>query len=124
MQLQKHRIDRRIITTTDILPINEAAVVSLSIKLLVSLILTSFLGNQHMSSQDNMIFPQQNRNGGSGNGGGGYNMQNQQMHPSSVWSNQNRNNLDMPNLQNLGINSQGQNPPNQGQNMNNALGSK
>lgn len=82
--------------------------------------------NQHMSNQDNMIYPQQNRNGGSGNsgggGGGGYNMQNQQMHPSSVWSNQNRNNLDMPNLQNLGINSQGQNPPNQGQNMNNALG--
>lgn len=76
-----------------------------------------------MSNQDNMIYPQQNRNGGSGNGGGGgYNMQNQQMHPSSVWSNQNRNNLDMPNLQNLGINSQGQNPPNQGQNMNNALG--
>lgn len=82
------------------------------------------LGNQHMSNQDNMIYPQQNRNGGSGNGGGGYNMQNQQMHPSSVWSNQNRNNLDMPNLQNLGINSQGQNPPNQGQNMNNALGSE
>lgn len=73
-----------------------------------------------MHNQDNMMYPQQNRNGGGG--GGGYNMQNQHMHPSSVWSNQNRNSLDMPNLQNLGINSQGQNPPNQGQNMNNALG--
>lgn len=39
------------------------------------------------------------------------------------WSNQNnRNNLDMPNLQALGIGPQGPNTSNQGQNMNNPLG--
>ncbi|XP_039955483.1 TAR DNA-binding protein 43 isoform X3 [Bactrocera tryoni] len=39
------------------------------------------------------------------------------------WNNQtNRGHLDMPNLQALGINPQGPNPPNQGQNMNNPLG--
>ena len=47
-----------------------------------------------------------------------YNMSNQQMHPNNVWNSQNRQSLDMPNLQSLGINSQGQNPSNQGQNLN------
>lgn len=74
------------------------------------------LGMNNMNNGDNMMYPQNNR---------GYNMQNQQMHPNNGggWSNQNgRGNLDLPNLQNLGINSQGQNPSNQGQNMNNPLG--
>lgn len=65
-----------------------------------------------MNNQDSMMYQQQG-------GRSGYNMQNQQMaHPNSVWNQgQSRQNLDMPNLQNLGINSQGtQNPSNQGQN--------
>lgn len=70
-------------------------------------------GNQsQLSHQDNGMYSQ-NR---------GYNMQNPPMHHNGNW-NQNRGNLDMPNLQSLGINPQGQNPPsNQGQNMNNPLG--
>jgi RNA recognition motif-containing protein len=59
------------------------------------------------------------RNGsGNSNSNNGYNMP----MPNSnynAWAN-NRN-LDMPNLQALGINPQGQNPSNQGQNMNNPL---
>lgn len=46
--------------------------------------------------------------------GRGYSMNNPPMHHSNNW-NQSRGNLDMPNLQSLGINPQGQNgPPNQG----------
>lgn len=62
-----------------------------------------------MNSQESMMYQQPQ-------GRGGYNMQNQQMaHPNNVWNSQNRQSLDMPNLQNLGINSQGsQNPSNQG----------
>lgn len=69
------------------------------------------------NSDNNMMYQQPNR----------YNMQNQQMHPNNgnVWNNQNgRGNLDLPNLQSLGINSQAQNPSNQGQNMNNSVGSE
>lgn len=63
-----------------------------------------------MNHQDNGMYNQ---------GRGGYNMQNPPMHHNSNW-NQNRGNLDMPNLQSLGINPQGQNgPPNQGYNKNN-----
>lgn len=40
----------------------------------------------------------------------------------NAWGSNSRGNLDMPNLQNLGINPQGQNPSNQGSNMNNPLG--
>lgn len=70
-------------------------------------------GNQnHMNHHDNGPYSQ-NR---------GYNMPNPPMHHNGNWS-QNRGNLDMPNLQSLGINPQGQNQPsNQGQNMNNPLG--
>lgn len=64
-----------------------------------------------MNRQDNMNY-QQNR---------GY-MQNPPMQHNNGWNNQNRGNLDMPNLQALGINPQGQNPSNQGQNLNNQLG--
>lgn len=54
-----------------------------------------------------------NENGMYGQGRG-YNMNNPPMHHNNNW-NQNRGNLDMPNLQSLGINPQGQNgPPNQG----------
>lgn len=49
-------------------------------------------------------------------------MPNPPMQHNNGWNNQNRNNLDMPNLQALGINPQGQNPSNQGQNMSNPLG--
>lgn len=69
-------------------------------------------GPNSMNRQDNMPYPPQR---------GGY-MQNQAMQHNNGWNNQNRGNLDMPNLQALGINPQGQNPSNQGQNMNNPLG--
>ncbi|XP_055385555.1 TAR DNA-binding protein 43 [Condylostylus longicornis] len=59
-------------------------------------------------------------NSGSGSGGGNY-MQNPPLN-NSAWSNHNRGNLDMPNLQALGINPGGQNPSNQPNNMNNPLG--
>lgn len=60
-----------------------------------------------MSHSDNGMYGQ----------GRGYNMSNP-VHHNNNW-NQNRGNLDMPNLQSLGINPQGQNgPPNQGMNMN------
>lgn len=50
--------------------------------------------------------------GGSGSGRTNYNMQSGPMHHN--W-NQNRGNIDMPNLQSLGINPNGQNgPSNQG----------
>lgn len=68
--------------------------------------------NQPVNRPDNMNY-NQNR--------GGY-MPNPPMQHNNGWNNQ-RNNLDMPNLQALGINPQGQqNPSNQGQNMNNPLG--
>lgn len=55
-----------------------------------------------------------NDNGMYGSGRGGYNMNSAPMHHNNNW-NQSRGNLDMPNLQSLGINPQGQNgPPNQG----------
>lgn len=69
-------------------------------------------GPNQMSRQDNMPYPQQR---------GNY-MPNPPMPPNNSWNSQNRGNLDMPNLQALGINPQGQNPSNQGQNMNNPLG--
>lgn len=69
-------------------------------------------GPNQMNRQDNMAYPQQR---------GPY-MPNQPMQHNNGWNNQNRGNLDMPNLQALGINPQGQNPSNQGQNMNNPLG--
>lgn len=54
---------------------------------------------------------------GSSSGGSGrnnYSMQSGPMHHNNSWS-QNRGNIDMPNLQSLGINPNGQNgPPNQG----------
>lgn len=46
-------------------------------------------------------------------------MNNPPMNHSNGWNNQNRGNLDMPNLQALGINPQGQNSSNQGQGLNN-----
>lgn len=73
-------------------------------------------------------------NGGGPSGGGmnhqGYDRMNSYGDQSGYgkgnnngWSNQNnRNNLDMPNLQALGIGPQGPNNSNQGQNMNNPLG--
>jgi len=62
-----------------------------------------------------------NSSGGGSSSGSNY-MQNQPMN-SSAWSNHNRGNLDMPNLQALGINPGGQNgPSNQPNNMNNPLG--
>jgi len=58
---------------------------------------------------NHLIGPQHGNNSSTGNNGG--------------WSNQqNRGHLDMPNLQALGINPQGANSSNQGQNMNNPLG--
>lgn len=57
---------------------------------------------------------------GNGNSNNGYNMPMQHSNSYGAWAN-NRN-LDMPNLQALGINPQGQNPSNQGSNMNNPLG--
>lgn len=50
-------------------------------------------------------------------------MNNPPMNHNNGWNNQSRGNIDMPNLQALGINPQGQNPSNQGQNLNNPLGS-
>ncbi|XP_055922421.1 TAR DNA-binding protein 43-like isoform X2 [Eupeodes corollae] len=60
-----------------------------------------------------------------GSGSGNVYMQGQAIPPqqhNGGWNNQNRGNLDMPNLQALGINPQGQNPSNQGQSLNNPLG--
>lgn len=68
--------------------------------------------NNQMSRPENNMNYNQNR---------GY-MPNPPMQHNNGWNNQNRNNLDMPNLQALGINPQGQNPSNQGQNMSNPLG--
>ena len=71
-------------------------------------------GSNSLNRQDNnMLYTPQQR--------GGY-MQNQPIQHGNGWNSQNRGNLDMPNLQALGINPQGQNPSNQGQNMNNPLG--
>lgn len=81
--------------------------------------------NYQSSRQDNQQFTgnrgnDRGNNSGSGNGGNYMPMHNN--HGGNAWS-QNRNNMDMPNLQALGINPQGQNPSNQGQNnMNNPLG--
>lgn len=76
-------------------------------------------GNSNSSSNQSQLSHQDN---GMYSQNRGYNMQNPPMHHNGNW-NQNRGNLDMPNLQSLGINPQGQNPPsNQGQNMNNPLG--
>lgn len=50
-------------------------------------------------------------------------MNNPPMNHNNGWNNQSRGNIDMPNLQALGINPQGQNPSNQGQKFNNPLGS-
>lgn len=72
--------------------------------------------------------PQQGRGEGRGprgNSGGPSGNMNHQAYDrmNNGWSNQNnRNNLDMPNLQALGIGPQGSNNSNQGQNMNNPLG--
>lgn len=61
------------------------------------------------------------RGSGSGGGSGNY-MQNPHSSGGNGWNNQqNRGNLDMPNLQALGINPQGQNSSNQGHSMNNPL---
>lgn len=69
--------------------------------------------------QENAMQPYNPQNRGGG-GVGGY-MQPQQL--NGGWNNQqNRGNLDMPNLQALGINPQGQNSSNQGQSINNPLG--
>lgn len=81
--------------------------------------------NSTTNRQENAMQPYNpNQNRGVGNVGGymqGQPMQPQQQH-NGGWNNQNRGNLDMPNLQALGINPQGQNPSNQGQSLNNPLG--
>ncbi|XP_055708864.1 TAR DNA-binding protein 43-like isoform X3 [Phlebotomus papatasi] len=64
-----------------------------------------------INRQENISYPQSR----------GY-MPNPPIQHNNGWNNQNRGNLDMPNLQALGINPQGQNPSNQGQNLNNPLG--
>lgn len=71
------------------------------------------MGSNNMGRSDNMGY-------GQNRGGGGY-MPNPPMQHNNGWNNQNRN-LDMPNLQALGLNPQGQTPSNQGQNLNNPLG--
>lgn len=71
-------------------------------------------GNSSGVGSSNQNQMNHNDNGMYGQGRGGYNMNNPPMHHNNNW-NQNRGNLDMPNLQSLGINPQGQNgPPNQG----------
>lgn len=69
--------------------------------------------NNQVNRPENINYNQQNR---------GYMPNPPPMHNNGWNNHQNRNNLDMPNLQALGINPQGQNPSNQGQNMNNPLG--
>uniref|UniRef100_W8BFT5 TAR DNA-binding protein 43 n=1 Tax=Ceratitis capitata TaxID=7213 RepID=W8BFT5_CERCA len=82
---------------------------------------SGLMGNSG-SRQDGSITPYNRGNGGNYMNRGSMGPQ----HSSSGnmgWNNQtNRGHLDMPNLQALGINPQGPNPPNQGQNMSNPLG--
>lgn len=87
-------------------------------------------GNNQMSNRNDRGGPRNVGGGGGGNmnqnydrmnsygdGGGGYNKS------GNGWNNQNnRNNLDMPNLQSLGIGQGPSNNHHQGQNMNNPLG--
>uniref|UniRef100_A0A0K8TS76 TAR DNA-binding protein 43 n=1 Tax=Tabanus bromius TaxID=304241 RepID=A0A0K8TS76_TABBR len=79
--------------------------------------------NQNMNSQNHRGGGNQNRqnNPSYSNQRDGY-MNSGPVQRPSPWNNQSRSNLDMPNLQALGINPQGQNPSSQGQNLNNPLG--
>lgn len=75
---------------------------------------SSALESNHIGSgrPDNMSYPQQR---------GSY-MHSPPIPHNNGWHSQSRGNLDMPNLQALGINPQGQNPPSQqSQNMSNPL---
>lgn len=83
-------------------------------------------GGHNHNRSDNMSYGQ-NRGGYMTNQQMQHQQQQQQQQQSQPphnngWSNQNRGNIDLPNLQSLGINPQGQNPSNQGQNLNNPLG--
>uniref|UniRef100_A0A0K8TR16 TAR DNA-binding protein 43 n=1 Tax=Tabanus bromius TaxID=304241 RepID=A0A0K8TR16_TABBR len=79
--------------------------------------------NNRNSNQGSNSGNSSNQRGGGGNQRGNSNyMSNGTVQRPNPWSNQNKTHIDMPNLQALGINPQGQNPPNPGQNMNNPLG--